>query len=126
MKELLETRYIRYCDPSKPLELFTMLYCRFSLNVGQFMAYHPRRWKTIKDTPESEKQYVWHICLRLLEQFIMLQTSEHLQQFSWHVAYYLQWHVFIHVLDTLRATPLRSDAEKAWRLVESLYGNNPD
>jgi len=55
-----------------------------------------------------------------------LQSNPQLKQFAWHAAYFLAWHTFIHVLDTLRANPLMVDAEKSWQLVGSIYENNQD
>ena len=38
VEELIETKYLRFCDPSQPLQLFTMLSVRISTNIVQFMA----------------------------------------------------------------------------------------
>ena len=126
IEEILETKYLRYCEPSQPLQLMAMLFARAALNVGYFTAHHPRRWASDEQTPESEQQYVWDVSIKLLEQYDMMQSSRQLQRFTWYAGYYLQWHAFIHVLDTLRANPLMPDAVKAWQLVESTYENNPD
>ena len=126
IEEILEGKYLRYCDPSQPLQLMTMLVARFTLNVVRFLTHHPRRWVSQEQTPRSEQEYVWRISLELLEQHDMIQSDPRLQGFAWFSAYYLQWHVFIHVLDTLRAKPLMPDIYKAWRLIEATYKNNPD
>ena len=126
VEEILETKYLRYCDPSQPLQLMTMLLARSSLNVGRFFGHHPRKWASQEKTPESERQYVWNVSIKLLEQYNMVQSNRQLQRFAWHAAYFLQWHAFIHVLDTLRANPLMPDALKTWQLVESVYENHPD
>jgi hypothetical protein len=126
VEELLETKYIRYCDPSQPLHLMTMLTARFSMNIIRFLTHHPRRWSSIEQTPLAERQWIWDVCLKLLEQHNMVQSNPQLKQFAWHAAYFQQWHAFIHVLDTLRANPLTADAEKAWQLVGSIYDHTPD
>ena len=126
LEEILETKYIRYCDPSQPLHLMTMLMARSAMNIVPFLTHHPRRWASIEQTPASERQWVWEICIKLLEQHDMVQSNPQLKQFAWNAAYNLQWHAFIHVLETLRAYPLTVDAEKAWQLVGKTYENNPD
>lgn len=126
IEEILEEKYIRYCDPSEPLQLLTMLVARFTSNVVRFLTHHPRRWVSQEQTPKSEQEYVWKISVELLEQQDTIQSDRRLQGFAWYSAYYLQWHVLIHVLDTLRAKPLMPDIHKAWRLVEATYKNNPD
>jgi hypothetical protein len=125
IEELLETKYLRYCDPSQPLHLMTMLMARAAMNTIRFLRCHPRRWTSIGQTPPFERQSVWEVSIKLLEQYSMLQSNSQLKQFAWHAAFVMQWHAFIHILDTLRAIPLTADAEKAWDLVEHIYENNP-
>ena len=126
VEELLETKYLRYCDPSQPLHLMTMIIARAAMNVIRFLTHHPRRWVSIEQTPLSERQWVWGISIKLLEQQNMVQSNPLLKQFAWHITYFFLWHVFIHVLDTLRADPLIADAEKAWRIICTAYESNPD
>ena len=126
IEEALETKYIRYCDPSQPLQLLTTLIARFSMNIIRFLTHHPRRWTSMEQIPLSERQWIWEISLQLLEQNNMLQSNPQLKQFSWHAPYYQQWHAFIYVLDTLRANPLIADAEKAWALIRNKYAETPD
>jgi hypothetical protein len=122
---LLEMKYLRYCDPSQPLHLMTMLMARAAMNTVRFLTHHPRRWASIEQTPFSERQWVWEISIKLLEQHNMLQSNPLLKQFAWNAAFVMQWHAFIHVLDTLRANPLIADADKAWDLIGKTYENNP-
>ena len=126
IEELLETKYLRYCDPTQPLHLLTMLTVRLSMNNVRFLTHHPRRWASIEQTPLSERQMVWELSIKLLEQYTMWQSNPQLKQFAWHAAYSRQWPAFIHILDTLRANPQIAHADKAWQLIGSLYENNPD
>lgn len=126
IEEILETKYLRYCDPTQPLHLLTMLAARLSMNTVRFLTHHPRRWASIEQTPLSERQLVWEICIKLLEQYTMWQSNPQLKQFAWHAAYFRQWPAFIHILDNLRANPQIAHAEKAWQLIGSMYENNPD
>ncbi|KPM37974.1 hypothetical protein AK830_g8605 [Neonectria ditissima] len=124
VEALIEMKYLRYCDPSQPLHLITMLMARASVNTIRFLTHHPRRWVSIEKTPFAERQWVWEVSVKLLEQHNMLQSNPQLKQFAWHAAYVLQWPAFIHVLDTLRANPLIPDAEKAWRFIGNTYKNS--
>ena len=126
LEEVLETKHLRYCDPSQPLHLMTMLMARAAVNNVRFLTHHPRRWASLEQTPLSERELIWEISIKTLEQHTMLQSNPQLKQFAWQAAFALQWHAFIHVLDTLRANPLIPDAEKAWRLVSHIYENNSD
>ena len=125
-EEMLETKYLRHCDAAQPLHLLTNLMVRFAMNTIRFFTHHPRRWGSIEQTPPAERNFVWDVSLKLLEQQHMIQSNPSLKQFAWHATYSLQWYAFIHVLDTLRANPLIADAEKAWRLIGNTHKNNPD
>lgn len=126
VEEMIETKYLRYCDPSQPLHLATMLAARYFINTVHFLIHHPRRWASIEQTPLSDRQWIWEISIKLLQQHNMLQSNPQLKQFAWHSAYFQRWDAFIHVLDTLRANPLIADAEKAWQIISVAYENNPD
>jgi len=125
IEELIETKYLRYCDPSQPLHLLTMLQLRVALNVIRFLANHPRRWASLEQTPLSERHRIWDVSVKILEQQNMMQSNSQLKQFAWQASYFLQWQVFIHVLDTLKTDPLKADADKAWKLIGNTYENNP-
>ena len=120
----IETKYLRFCDPSKPLELMVLFGARCAVNIIRFMTYHPRKWANQDQVPATEQKLVWDIVLELLEQYNQMQSSPQLRRFAWNVPYFIQWHAVIHVLDSLRAKPLHEDAGKAWRLINTLYETN--
>ncbi|KAL6720403.1 hypothetical protein ACLMJK_002325 [Lecanora helva] len=126
LEDMIETKFLRYCDPSQPVQFLTLLGARASGNLIRFTAHHPRRWANLDQVPASEQELVWGVVIQLLEQYDMMQSSPQLQRFAWNVPYFIQWHAVIHVLDTLRANPLHVEAGKAWRLVDSLYKNNSE
>jgi hypothetical protein len=97
LQELLETKYLRYCDPSQPLHLITMLCARAAMNNIQFLTHHPRRWASLEQTPLSEREWIFDVSVKILEQHNMLQSNLQLKRFAWHAAYNFQWHAFIHV-----------------------------
>lgn len=126
IEDLIETKYLRYCDPSYPLHLMTMLVGRTAMNNLRFLSYHPRRWASIEEAPAQERQRIWELSIKILEQHDMAQNNPQLKQFAWHGTYFMQWHVMIHVLDTLRAFPLIPEADRAWQLIGKTYSNRPD
>jgi hypothetical protein len=126
LQETLEMKYLRYCDPSQPLHLALLLIGRYGMNIVTFLTHHPRRWATMAHVPLTERTLVWDGSIKLLEQYNMMLTNPLVCQFAWHAPYFQQWHAFIHILDTLRADPIRPDASKAWQLVGSIYENTPE
>ncbi|KAL5116389.1 hypothetical protein ACEQ8H_005737 [Pleosporales sp. CAS-2024a] len=126
LEETIEIKYMRYCDPSQPLHLVLLLVGRYGLNIVAFLRNHPRRWATMTHVPLTERTAVWDRSIKLLEQYNMLLSNPLIERFAWHAPYFQQWHAYIHVLDTLYADPLRSDASKTWQLIESIYENTPE
>ncbi|KAN0099249.1 hypothetical protein V8E51_013024 [Hyaloscypha variabilis] len=124
LEEAIETKYLRFCDPSDPLQLMTLVGARCAMNLVRFMTHHPRQWTKLEHVPASEQLYVWNIVIQLLEQYDMQQSNPLLRRFAWNVPWFLNWPAIIHVLDTLRAEPLHIDAVKAWKLIDSVYRNN--
>ncbi|KPI44268.1 putative transcriptional regulatory protein [Cyphellophora attinorum] len=124
VEEVMETRYLRYCDPTQPLHLFTLLGTRGAIKLMKFMCHHPRRWAHLDHVPEEEVQLIWDLTNGILEYYHAMQTNPSIRRFKWTVSYFIQWHAVIHVLDTLRTTPMREGAEKAWTLIDSIYELN--
>ncbi|KAL8957919.1 MAG: hypothetical protein Q9183_005940 [Haloplaca sp. 2 TL-2023] len=126
MEDMFETKYFRFCDPTKPLHMLTLVAGRMALNLIRFNSHHPRRWAMLKEVPVAEEELVWNTVVQIVEQYDIMQSTPQLQRFGWTVPYYIQWPAVIHILDSLRATPLHTDAMKAWSLIDRLYEHNMD
>jgi len=126
LEDVIETKYLRFCDPCDPLQLMTLVGARCAMNLVRFMAHHPRRWTKLEHVPVAEQQLVWKIVIQLLEQYDMQQSNPQLQRFAWNVPWFLNWPAIIHILDTLRVEPLHIDAVKAWKLIDAVYRNNTE
>ena len=126
IEELMETKYLRFCDPSKPLQMLTLVGTRCATDFIRFVAHHPRRWAQQPSVSLVEKELVWNLCLQILDRTVMMQSMSRLQQFAWIVPYHIQWPTVIHILDTLRIEPAHPQAEKAWSLVHKMCSLNAD
>lgn len=121
----LKSEVFGFCDPSEPLQLLTMLMGQSAINTIRLLAHHPRRWDSLDSTPPEERQMIWEICISLLKQNNMLQTNPLLKRFAWQAPVVMQWRALIHVLNTLRVSPVTEKAEDVWGLIGSIYSNNP-
>jgi hypothetical protein len=126
IEDMVETRFLRFCDPADPLQLLVLLGARSAINLIRFIAHHPRRWARLDQVPASEQQSVWSNVMQLLERYKVMQSTPQLRRFAWNTPYFIQWHAVIHVLDTLRTNPLHRDAVKAWGLVDAMYEVNAE
>ena len=125
-ERILETKYVRYCDPSQPIQLMATLIARAAVSATRLLAHHPRKWVSEEQIPESERQYVWKLSIKGLKQYNMIHSSRELERFSWHAAFYFRWQTLIYILDTLRVNPLMQEAVQVWHLIDEVYETNPD
>ncbi|KAK6387083.1 hypothetical protein LTS17_000349 [Exophiala oligosperma] len=125
-EQMIESKYVRFLDPSQPLQLLSMLLARSVVSKAQFMVHHPRRWNGSQSIPDSERQLVWQVSVGLLQQYNMMRSNPSLKRFSWYTAYYFPWQTFIHVLDTVRVTPLMAGASDIWQIIEETIENFPN
>lgn len=58
LKEALEMKFLRYCDPSQPLHLVLSLVGRYSMNIVTFLSHRPRRWAQMEHVPPTERALV--------------------------------------------------------------------
>lgn len=125
LEAILETKYIRYCDPSEPVQLMAMMFARGHIATMRFLSHHPRRWGFSK-VPESESDFVRKLSIKLLDGHIQLYMNPQLRGYTWQSSFYFPWEALVHVLDTLCANPLSPESDKAWRVVGEIYDWNPD
>ena len=125
-EQMLESKYVRYLDPSQPLQFLSMLVARAVVSKARFMVHHPKRWNGTQNIPVPEREYVWRLSIKLLQQYNMIRLSPYLQRFSWYTAYYFPWQTFIHILDTMRLNPLMAEAPEVWQLIEETYRSFPN
>ena len=124
LQDVIEMNHLRFCDPAEPLQLLTLLQGRVTLEHLKFLTYHPRRWADPETASQDEHELVWNISMKIIDRYVTIQTDPLLKRYSWRPSYYMVWHPFIHLLDTLRRQPLRSDADDAWRQIQLIYKNN--
>ena len=126
VENILETKYIRYYDPSQPIRLMAALLARIAVSTMRFINHHPRTWGSEQQIPDSERQYVWDLSLKSLKQYNMIHSSHDLKRFGWHAGFWFRWPSFIHIIDTLRANPLMPEAAQVWQVVDQVYEGNPE
>jgi hypothetical protein len=125
-ENFLETRYIRYCDPSQPIQLLTTLVARAAVSTARLFAHHPRNWISDEQIPDHERRYVWDLSIKSIKQYNAIHSNRTLQRFSWHAAFYFRWQAFIQILETLRVNPLVEQAHQVWHLIDEVFATNLD
>ncbi|KAK8201700.1 fungal-specific transcription factor domain-containing protein [Phyllosticta capitalensis] len=119
-EQMLETKFLRHCDPSVPLHYLTAIVARCALCVVRLLAHHPRQYSDKgKSLTQQEKDLLFATSLKTIELDNLAHGDPSLQKFMWHVDAYYQWDALIYLLMALRFRPWIDDKEieKAWHQV---------
>ncbi|KAK6359222.1 hypothetical protein TWF696_000386 [Orbilia brochopaga] len=127
ISKLIEEKFIRYCDPAKPLHLFTSIVGRAALANLHLMMHHPFRQADsgIKRT-QQQKDELFSDAIRVVEYDNICNSTRSLQRYLWHTKSFFQWHAFIYVLGELRQRPEGPDVEKGWEQVDEVFDNHKE
>ncbi|KAJ6255916.1 hypothetical protein Dda_9375 [Drechslerella dactyloides] len=127
ISKMLEEKYIRYCDPAKPLHLFTSIVGRAALANLHLMMRHPFRQADggIKMTQE-QKDELFSDAIRVVEYDNICNSTRSLHRYLWHTKSFFQWHAFIYVLGELRQRAEGVDVEKGWEQVDEVFDNHKE
>jgi len=125
LEQTLEHKFVRFCDPSVPVEFLAILVTRAATNGMRFMTHHPRRYAKDEDVPESERKILWSLASKLLEIDILPHASKPMNRFRWHYDYHFQWAALIYIITELKREPLHDQADRGWQLVSEVFAYHP-
>ncbi|KIW93273.1 uncharacterized protein Z519_05878 [Cladophialophora bantiana CBS 173.52] len=125
LEQRLEEKFLRYCDPSIPIQFMTIIIGRGAINSMRLMAHHPRKWTKGKDIPAAEREYLWNVSMTLLEGINLAHSSKQLRRFMWHTRVFFVWQAFIYILNELKERTIGDEVDKAWQEVEEVYRHHP-
>lgn len=122
-EEVLETRYLRYCDPTNGYHTLLSVFYRAGMCDMRLSAYMP------KHTPQragSEKNIVLTNSLQLLRYLAMLNgRRDGLRKFHWIQGSTQSWKALLSALIEARRSSSTSEIETVWDEMEELYAQWP-
>ena len=127
LQALVEHKYLRFCDPSVPLHLFTKLMGDSTIMALRMMARHPRKYSQAGlEMPPEERDNVFWISMHVLELYNLSMSTKSIRRFLWNVNVQFQWHAFIIIANELQRRPEDDHTRDAWSKVEELFEYNAD
>lgn len=125
LEDIMEQKFLRYCDQSIPLHLATTMMVRSSSHYTRLMAHHPRHYHDSGTRiPQSEKDVIFGHCLKMAEYADYAQTNPDVQRFSWHMVNHMPWDAMIFMLSEMRNRTDPEEKDKVWEIVGSIYGRH--
>jgi hypothetical protein len=126
-ESMLESRYLRFCDPLDPLQFLTAMVARTALCGMRLRAHHPRQYPDGgASLPPEEKEKLWNWSLKAIQYDNLAFTTPMLRRFKWHMRSFFQYHAIVYLLIAMRSRRVGEDVENAWSVVELAFEHRPE
>jgi hypothetical protein len=125
LQEILENKFLRFCDPLNPLHFLTGALARSALATMRFKVHHPRGRQGQKLSTE-ELDMLFNSALRIIEYDNLGHSTQSVQRFLWHIKSHFAWDPFIYLLTELRRRTTSDEVERAWQQVEEAYHHHEE
>ncbi|KAJ5153056.1 uncharacterized protein N7482_009534 [Penicillium canariense] len=125
LENLMEQKFLKYCDLSIPLHLATTMMARSATHYTRLMAHHPRQYRdSSARIPQAEKDIIFKNCLKMAEYADYAQTNPDVQRFAWHMVNHMPWDAMIFMLSEMRNRTEPEEKAKVWQIIGNIYGRH--
>ncbi|EXJ66490.1 uncharacterized protein A1O5_10159 [Cladophialophora psammophila CBS 110553] len=121
----LEEKYLRHCDMNMPIYWVAATVARLILAKMWLMVHHPRAYSNSdggSPMPPEIRDRVFITSVEVIEFSHLLEKNENTAKWGWLFRTYMQWQSVAFALSEICARPLGPDVDRAWRAIESVYG----
>jgi hypothetical protein len=126
VEDHLETKYLRYCDPSNPLHNFTSIMVRSSIAKMKLLAHNPRRFVNPgANAPQSEQDIVFANATKLLEYATLIRSNPNLKKYTWQNGTGFLCSTFLYTLIEARHRRIGPEADRLWQLIGVVLSTYP-
>lgn len=121
-ESIVEEKFLRFCDPSIPLHLATIMMARSAVHYARLMAHHPRQYQdSTRQIPREEKDIIYENCLKMAEYTHYAQTNPNVQRFVWHMVNHMPWDAMIFMLSEMRNRADPEEKSRTWQIIGDIY-----
>ncbi|OCK77075.1 C6 transcription factor [Lepidopterella palustris CBS 459.81] len=126
IEDLLERKYLRYCDPSNSLHHFASIMARSSICKMKLFAHNPRRFANygIK-IPQSERDLIFANATKLLEYVNLVQGNPIFDKYKWQLGTSYLWNTILYVLIEARHRKTGPEVDRLWQLIGAVLSKYP-
>ena len=129
LEEVVESKYVRYCDISVPSQCLTIAMCRAGINSMRMRVRLPRG-NSDDDSNDATKvarlretrRALWRLAVKVLDSAINVRHNRALDRFRWHLeTLFFQWDPLIWLLgEVRRRDPVLPPADAWAKIGETL------
>ncbi|OAA60854.1 Transcription factor [Cordyceps fumosorosea ARSEF 2679] len=127
IEDRFETKYLRYCDPSRPLDMLVSCMIRAAVCNTRLFAHNPRRFadSAVAATP-AERDVAFRNAAKLLEYASMVGEHAALRKYEWRLNSTYLWDKILFVLIEARRRGGDAELDGVWRLIGRVFAQYPD
>lgn len=118
LEDVIETKYLRYCDPTNTLHTLILVMSRSTICKINLHAHHPRTYanRGIK-VPEEERNLIFTNAKKLLEYMDLVRSTKSLEKYMWQIGTMILWDALLYVLIEARHRKTGPDVDQLWKLM---------
>lgn len=118
LEDSIETKYLRYCDPTNALHTLILVMGRSSLCKIKLYAHHPRIYanRGLK-VPEEERAVIFTNAKKLLEYMDLVRSTKSLNKYMWQTGTMMLWNALFYVLIEARQRKTGPEVDQLWKLM---------
>lgn len=124
MENASEMRYLRYCDPSRSLDVLVSCMIRAALCNMRLYAHNPRLFAHAGDrnaVPPAERDIAFHNATKLLEYASLVGENSSLRKYEWRINTTYLWDKILYVLIEARHRKLGPEVDRIWELMGRVF-----
>lgn len=126
LEDLVESKYVRYCDPSNHLHFFASILARSALCKIRLFAHNPRQFaEKGEKVPQRSRDVIWKSGSKMLEYGVLMHSSPNMKKFTWHLGTAYLWDTLLYVLIETRHRRKGPEVDKIWKSIESIFASYP-
>lgn len=126
IEDLLERKYLRYCDPSNSLHCFASVIARSAICKMKLIAHNPRQFANSgTKVPQKERDIIFANSIKLLEYGNLMQSTPGLRKYMWQIRSGFLWDSLVYMLIETRHRKTGSEIDRVWQLIGGVFSNYP-
>ncbi|KAI1880021.1 hypothetical protein JX265_001642 [Neoarthrinium moseri] len=127
LEDRLESRYLRYCDPSDSLHAFVSAMARTAICKMRLFAHSPRQFaQNPGAVAQSDRDIAFANATKLLEYVTWLKAGRHdMGKYMWQIGTSHLWNTMLYVLIEARHCKTGPQVEKTWQLIGKVFSHYP-
>lgn len=127
IEDNFESKYLRYCDPTRSLDLLVSCMVRAAVCNMRLFAHNPRRFADAGgQVSEGERNLAFKNATKLLEYASLVGENKSLRKYEWRVNTTYLWDKILFVLIEARHRRLGADVDRLWDLIGRVFSQYPD